>query len=149
LLAIENAHLLFDGDFSNREIARVCHVSHIFVNNVRNELNTTFDRVISAPPMDENDFLDVAFKYAKNESIVHLYVLWDKTAFPEEITTHIRKRTRHSPILQVTKCGNISPSKIRACIDLQVRRNQQFVTPYHILPEGLAYGIFYIPFIPE
>ena len=91
------------------------------VQNVK--LKGKFDRIIMPLPKGAKDYLDVALKYSKKGTIIHLYVFTDKTIFPDGVIDLVKDKLKNIKILDTVQCGTASPSKIRVCVDIRVKKS--------------------------
>ncbi len=90
----------------------------------REKLIGVADRVIMNLPKDAGDFLDVAYKVSKGESVIHFYCfLYEEGLFEEGIRIIEEKAKELGfdfEILETVKCGEIGPRRYRVCIDFKM-----------------------------
>lgn len=82
------------------------------------------DRVIMNLPMHSGEFLDLAFRIAKKNAIVHFYFFLPQEKLFEGATDLIEKAAKKSKhkvkILNKRKCGQLAPWIWRVVIDFRV-----------------------------
>ncbi|MBS3113463.1 methyltransferase domain-containing protein [Candidatus Woesearchaeota archaeon] len=98
----------------------------LFLGDVRKimpKINKKFDRILMPLPKGGEDFLDLALKYIKKNSIIHFYDFEHKEELyksEEKIKSACKKYKKNFKILKITKCGQYSPRFYRVCVDFLV-----------------------------
>ncbi|MBI2673412.1 hypothetical protein HYX19_04070, partial [Candidatus Woesearchaeota archaeon] len=82
--------------------------------------NKKFDRIIMPLPKNASDFLPLTKRFVRKGTIVNLYDFQNKENMPKKSLDKIRKTYKKFEVLDIVKCGQISPRKYRVCVDLKV-----------------------------
>lgn len=89
------------------------------------KINKKFDRIIMPLPKEGKKFLYVALKKIKNYGIINLYDFCFENEH-EKIIEHIQDECKNAGkkcnILNIVKCGQISPRNYRICVDFKVEK---------------------------
>ena len=94
------------------------------VKEVLPKLNVKADRILMPLPKTGELFLDLAFKYVKNNGIVHYYCFGsekDIKVIKEKIVSVGKEFDKDVEFLGVFSCGAFSPRIYRFCIDFRVK----------------------------
>jgi tRNA (guanine37-N1)-methyltransferase len=87
------------------------------------KIKKKFDRIIMPLPKTAEEFLDVALKKAKPNTIIHLYAFLNETDISKEakVIKEICNQNKHKVrVLRKVKCGQFSPNIFRVCFDLKI-----------------------------
>lgn len=83
-----------------------------------------FDEIFMPLPKDALEFLDVAFKAAAKDAIIHIYDFVHEEEFPHKtegaIIDFAKQENREVEILQTRKVGQYAPGKYRVCCDFKI-----------------------------
>ncbi len=83
-----------------------------------------FDEIYMPLPKDSSLFLNVAFKVAKPQTIIHTYDFVSYKDFPDKTQKSIKdiaqKNNVKIQIIQTRKLGQYSPRKYRVCCDFKI-----------------------------
>ena len=90
------------------------------VRKVMPKLKIKFDRILMPLPKDASKFLDLAFDKINKNGIIHLYEFSTEENIPNSGIEKISKLNKKFKIINVVKCGQISPRKYRVCYDIKV-----------------------------
>jgi tRNA (guanine37-N1)-methyltransferase len=88
------------------------------------KLEGKFDRIIMPLPKDAEKFLDVAEKYSKKGTIIHLYQFDDWVGKPQMIrryTRILKKYLDNFKVKDVVRAGAFSPNTYRICVDVLIK----------------------------
>ena len=95
----------------------------LFQNNVKSvlpKLKIKFDRIIMPAPKNAENYLNLLKNKLKKNTVIHFYDFCNERDFPDKSINKIKKHFKKIKILNVVKCGNISPYNYRICVDFQV-----------------------------
>ena len=87
------------------------------------KLNKNYDRILMPLPRGAENYLNIALKAAKNNSIIHFYDFLHEDEFKkaeEKIAKACKKAKKKHKILNITKCGQFGPGIYRICVDFKV-----------------------------
>ncbi len=82
--------------------------------------NKKFDRIIMPLPKNASDFLSLTKKFIRKGTIINFYDFQNKEDIPKKSLEKIRKTYKKFEVLDIVKCGQISPGKYRICVDLKI-----------------------------
>lgn len=88
------------------------------------KLQQKFDRIIMPLPKDSEQFLDLAFKVSKRNTIIHFYDFEHETELKrgeEKVKKACTEHMVKCGIIRTIKCGQYSPGKFRLCVDFQIK----------------------------
>lgn len=92
----------------------------LFNNDIRDfKSKEKFDRILMPLPRSAEDFLDVALKFAKKNTVIHFYDFLHESEIPDKALEKIKKIGKFK-VLKVAKCGQYSPRKFRICVDFKI-----------------------------
>lgn len=91
------------------------------VNEVCPKLNVRFDRIIMPLPKTAKDYLGVAASLLKNYGIIHLYSFAERGKF-DSVVELVKQKLGSIKILNIVKCGQVSPNNYRIRIDFKVEK---------------------------
>src|SRR3989338_1495903 len=89
--------------------------------NSKNQLK--FDRILMPLPKGAEEFLDVALKVTRKNSIIHFYDFQKENEFElsaEKIKKACKTAKKKCKILSIVKCGQNAPRTYRICVDFRV-----------------------------
>ena len=87
------------------------------------KLNKKFDRILMPLPRGAENYLNIALKAAKNNSIIYFYDFLHEDEFKkaeEKIAKACKKAKKKHKILNITKCGQFGPGIYRICVDFKI-----------------------------
>lgn len=87
------------------------------------KLNKKFDRILMPLPRGAENYLDIALKAAKKNSIIHFYDFLNGNEFykaEEKIKKACKKVKKKYKIINLIKCGQFGPGIYRICVDFKV-----------------------------
>lgn len=84
-----------------------------------------YDEIFMPLPKDAELFLDVAFKVANKNCIVHMYDFLHENEFPnlseDAVRKAAKKANREVEIIETRRVGQYSPRKYRVCCDFIIK----------------------------
>jgi len=89
--------------------------------NLKNQLK--FDRILMPLPKGAEEFLNIALKVTKKNSIIHFYDFQKENEFnksEEKIISVCKTSKKRCKILSIVKCGQNAPRTYRICVDFRV-----------------------------
>ncbi len=96
---------------------------NLFKGNVKTilpKINLKFDRILMPAPKNAENYLNLIKNKIKKKTIIHFYDFCNEKEFPDEVLNKIKKHFKKIKLLNITKCGNISPYNYRVCVDFVV-----------------------------
>jgi len=87
------------------------------------KLRKKFDRILMPLPRGAENYLDIALKAAKKNSIIHFYDFLHEDEFDkakEKIDFACKKSKKKYKILNLVKCGHFGPGIYRICVDFKL-----------------------------
>lgn len=93
------------------------------VKKIVQKLNKKFDRILMPLPKGAENYLDVALKVAKKNSVIHFYDFLPENEFDKaikKIDKNCKKLKKKYKILKITKCGQLAPKQYRICVDFKI-----------------------------
>ncbi|MBW2990000.1 class I SAM-dependent methyltransferase family protein [Candidatus Woesearchaeota archaeon] len=87
------------------------------------KLKKRFDRILMPLPRGAEDYLDVALKAAKKDSMIHFYDFLHETEFGlarDKIRKACKKAGKRYRIINIARCGQFGPGIYRICVDFKV-----------------------------
>jgi len=87
------------------------------------KLNKKFDRILMPLPRGAENYLDIAIKAAKKNTIIHFYDFLHESEFQkanEKVNKACKKLKKKYKILNLVKCGQFGPGIYRICVDFKV-----------------------------
>ena len=87
------------------------------------KLKKRFDRILMPLPRGAEDYLHLAIKAAKKNSIIHFYDFLHEDEFnkaKEKINKACKKAKKKYKILNLVKCGHFGPGIYRICVDFKI-----------------------------
>ncbi len=81
--------------------------------------NKRFDRIIMPLPKDAANFLKITKDFVKKGTIINFYDFQEEDNFSKSLTK-IKKIYKKIKVLDIVKCGQISPGKYRICVDFKI-----------------------------
>jgi len=79
-----------------------------------------FDRVLMPLPKSAEDFLEAAKKLTKKGGTIHFYAFGNEKDIPNSTLKKIKSKIKKFEILEIVKCGQYGPGKLRICIDIKI-----------------------------
>ncbi len=110
----------------NVELNKFSNLIKIYQGDVRTilpKIRKKFDRIVMPLPKTSEQFLGLALKKAKIDTIIHLYTFASEEDFPKEAKNLRRicqENGRRVRVLNKVKCGQFSPNVFRVCFDLKI-----------------------------
>ena len=114
------------------------HKENILLNKINNiklfkgdvrkivpKLKKKFDRILMPLPRGAEDYLDIALKAAKKNSIIHFYDFLHEDEFDkakEKIDKNCKKIKKKYKILKLVRCGHFGPGIYRICVDFRITK---------------------------
>ena len=71
-------------------------------------------------PKNAYNYLSLIKNKLKKNTIIHFYDFCNEREFPNKVINKIEKHFKRIKILNIVKCGNISPYNYRICIDFKI-----------------------------
>lgn len=96
----------------------------LFKGNVKTvlpKIKTKFDRIIMPAPKNAENYLNLIKNKIKKNTINHFYDFCNEREFPDKSINQIKKYFKNIKILNIIKCGNISPYNYRVCVDFKLK----------------------------
>ena len=90
--------------------------------NVMPKLNQKFNRILMPLPRGAEDYLPIALKAAKKNTIIHFYDFLHENEFnkaKEKIQKACKALKKKYKILNLVKCGHFGPGIYRICVDFR------------------------------
>ncbi|MFH1211922.1 MAG: class I SAM-dependent methyltransferase family protein [Candidatus Woesearchaeota archaeon] len=84
-----------------------------------------FDRILMPLPKSAEDFLDDAFRLAKDKAVIHFYDFLHRGEFDrakEKVKAACKRNKIKCRFLRLVKCGQHSPRVFRICLDFEIRK---------------------------
>ena len=79
-----------------------------------------FDRILMPLPKSAEDFLDNAKKLLKKNGTIHFYDFLSEKDIPKRSIETIKQHIKRFKVLEVAKCGQYGPGKLRVCLDIKI-----------------------------
>ncbi|MBU0457792.1 MAG: class I SAM-dependent methyltransferase family protein [Nanoarchaeota archaeon] len=98
-------------------------IFHGDVRKIIPKIKKNFDRIVMPLPKTGEEFLDIALRKAKKNTIIHLYAFLEEKEINKyalkikKICTGLKHPVE---VLRKVKCGQFSPGTFRVCFDLKV-----------------------------
>jgi len=123
ILGVEKNKVAHEYAVQNIELNKLTNIS-LINDDVRNlEGIGVFDRIIMPLPKDADLFLDVAFRFIKKGTIIHLYGFEHESSVDnivKKIDVAAKKDKIKYGVIKVVKCGQYSPGMFRVCADFRI-----------------------------
>lgn len=117
------AHQYALANVSLNKLERNIRIFHGDVLNLMPKIRTKFERIVMPLPKTGENYLGLALKKVKKNTLIHFYSFLNETEISSE-AKRIKKlcASFNSPVKVVrkVKCGRFSPGVFRVCFDLRV-----------------------------
>ena len=122
IYAVEMNHEAVDYAIENLKLNKINNIK-LFNGNVKHilpKLKHKFDRIIMPAPKNAENYLNLIKNKVKKNTVIHFYDFCNEKDFPNKIIRKIKKHFKRIKVLNIVKCGNISPYNYRICVDFQI-----------------------------
>ena len=93
------------------------------VNKVIPKMRRKFDRIFMPLPKIADEFLHLALKVSKKDTIIHLYKFLSEDEYQsmkKRVKQICKENKKSCRIQRIVKCGNYSPGVNRTCLDIKI-----------------------------
>ncbi|HLC86192.1 MAG TPA: class I SAM-dependent methyltransferase family protein [Candidatus Nanoarchaeia archaeon] len=104
------------------KLNKLSNIKFLFgdVKNICPRLKIKFDRILMPLPKNANEYLDIAARLLKKGGIIHFYSFAEKEKFDSAIEEI--KNKLNVKILDIVKCGQVSPNNYRVRVDFKIKK---------------------------
>jgi tRNA (guanine37-N1)-methyltransferase len=107
----------------NIKLNKITNVELIKADVNKAKLNEKFDRILMPLPKTAIEFLPLALKYSKKDTIIHYYTFLKEEEFEDEksrLEKLCKENKKTCKVLQIIKCGQYKPYVFRTCVDIRI-----------------------------